>query len=392
MKILTHSTSTLIHREAARSLSSQVDLASKAERLAGVTSRDLFVGADPHARGQSLIGRGRAPSPQTVPALPGAPAVPGRSRVSELNPFDAQALPSRGGGNVEADMEAGMSRGTTVPMGLDRDARRAGILAEADASVGNATGPEAQPGAVGDWDLGKIGDAAIEGAVAGGIVGGIAGGIMAGPPGALRGAVDGAWKTGLSKAVGETVRQGVGEFRAKRAEAKKSEEEKKAEDKKADEKKAEDKKADEKKADDGKSGTEKTAPDKGDESKKGDVGPGHHGDGRSYERNMEVYFGAARGTPFGLRDSGSAASSAADPRKTNPGRGDDEQEGPAEDAVLPSIHELTLSPDPDRGRRADARAAALLQTSRISGRVILTDSSAGDDHAAPKTPRGNGLV
>lgn len=345
-----------------------------------------------------------APASPTGFTPPTAPSIPGRSRVSELNPFDASTVPTRGtGGSIAADLAAGVDHAVGVPIAPDQAARLAAMRAEQDASIGHYTGPDHAP-SVGDvavnWDNvygamlvgGAMG--AAEGALAGMAATGATFGT--GAPSIPLLAAGGAAKGALFGGTTVLLTELYSDYQnGKREEEKKAKKDnggstgKTSADKK--EKKAEEKPPA------GVAPEPKPAPasgnaDAADAGKTSGLDPMLHGSGRNYEAWRDAYLGHADGTPFGARGT-STARSGADPRKANPGR--DNADTPSGDGprVAPSLLGLTQPIDPMRSGEADARAAQLASMSRVSGRVIITDPDA-DATSQPGTraPKGNGLV
>lgn len=335
---------------------------------------------------------------------PGPPTIPGRSHVSELNPFDASTLPTRGKGNgLAAELGAGVDHAAGVPIAPDQAARLAAMRAEQDASIGHATGPDHGPSVTDvavNWDT-------VHGAMAAGAAIGAAEGVITGmaATGATLGtgapsipllAAGGAAKGALLGGAGALLTELYSDYQNEKREAEKKA--KKDKDKSAStDKTSANKKKTPEKPPAGVPPEPKPAPasesaDAADAGKKTGLDPMLHGSGRNYEAWRGAYLGHADGTPFGARGT-STARSGADPRKTNPGR--DQVDTPRGDGprVAPSLLGLTQPVDPMRSGEADARGAQLASMSRVTGRVIITDPDA-DTSTQPgaKTPKGNGLV
>lgn len=325
-----------------------------------------------------------------------------------MNPFAAHVAPSSGRGGVLSDMEAGMDKGMTVPLGLDRAARSAAIRSEADSGIGNHTGPGGAASA-GDLGLEVFGVNPVD-VVANADFSGVTGAMInAGLGSAALGAAGAAALTGLSGGAAApsiplvTAQAGVsgavGAGLGKVSEAiwdSYQKEKKKNEDKKKEPPAAgtpppagstpppEEKKADTPTP----PPPEKAAPEP--REKKDPVGSTFDPmrGGQTYEANRDAYLGHADGTPIGARGTG-VAMGAADPRRTNPGR-DGEQHAPTGDAGRNVGAELTLTNE--TRARNDARAATLGNMQRVTGRVVITDANSDDNNGGGGRPKGNGLV
>jgi hypothetical protein len=349
-------------------------------------------------------GKAAAGSPAGF-APPAAPAIPGRSRVSEFNPFDASTLPTRGKGGVAAILEEVNSGGAYVPVGADRDARLAGIKSELDGQVGNYTGPDHTMGissfAYDPNSKDPMGDAikhvvvsGSKGVATGAIAGAGLAALLSDAGGALVGGAVGAVVGGVYGTVGGVVDEvvDVGGVLLDQLMAK---------DKAANDKNAE--------AKDKSKGTAESAPPppppKADEPKKEppppppppkkaddkkDAPDPMRGSGRNYEAWREVYLGHADGTGVGARGTAVGAG-AANPRNTNPGRDRDAEDGPSQSSQTPSIGDLAMAADPMRGAKQDARAEKLMSQARVSGRHIITAPDA-EENSGSGRPKANGLV
>lgn len=360
-------------------------------------------GASQAAGGGLLRGGGAGESPVGF-TPPGAPAIPGRSRVSELNPFDASTLPTRGkGSGLAADLGAGVDLAAGVPIAPDQAARLAAMRAEQDASIGHSTGPDHGPSVADvavNWDT-------VHGAMAAGAALGAAEGVIAGmaATGATLGtgapsipllAAGGAAKGALLGGAGALLTELYSDYQNEKREAEKKAKKDKEKSGSTDKTSANKKKTAEKPPA-GVPPESKPAPasesaDAADAGKKSGLDPMLHGSGRNYEAWRGAYLGHADGTPFGARGT-STARSGADPRKTNPGRDQADMPSGRGPGVAPSLLGLTQPIDPMRSGEADARAAQLASMTRVSGRVIITDPDADTgSQTGTRAPKGNGLV
>jgi hypothetical protein len=349
--------------------------APSASRAAAGADSFEFGGVGSTTVGRGLPRGGAAPTSPAAFTPPGAPAIPGRSRVSELNPFDASTLPTRGKGDVAAILDEVNSGGAYVPVGADRDARLAGIKSEVDGQIGNDTGPDHTKGvssfAYDPNSKDPMGDAikhvmveGSKGVAKGALAGAAVAGLLGDGGGALLGAGVGAVVVGVTSAVEAAVDEAFDYTAEQLAQLQ-----------------AKDKAANDKNA--------ATPPPKKADDKKDAPDP-MRGSGRNYEAWREVYLGHADGTGLGARGTAVGAG-AANPRNTNPGRDRDAEDGPSQNSQTPSIADVAMAADPMRGAKQDARAEKLMGQAGVSGRHIITDPDA-EENSGRGRPKGNGLV
>jgi len=326
---------------------------SKADRIADVTSRaakdtfettstnptfDLF-GAAKRFNGVVSVGFR-------------APVLTDRTTQPEMNPLAPNTPSTRSGGqgNIASDLAAGMDKGATVPNGVDSAARLAAIKQEVEGQIGHHNGPSKSIGDVG-FDVGAVGRAVLEGAADGageGLAVGVVLSIVSGgtavemlPITVVGGAVSGGLWEGAKQVVKELAND---EAKAKAKEA---------------------------------------------GAASGGLGFDHHGNGSSYIEYANAYFGQAAGTQFGLRSA--VSTGGADPRKSNPGRDSDTDATPSAPSGPTYGQQLTVPSDPNRTTHNDARADNLMGTTRVAGRVIITDANADSQGVAPgRVKRRNG--
>lgn len=369
-------------------------------RLQGFDSSSTFAtfGVDSFGAGGARPWAATAAGSQVGFTPPGAPAIPGRARVSELNPFDASTLPTRGKGGVAAILDEVNSGGAYVPVGADRDARLAGIKSELDGQVGNYTGPDHTMGissfaydpnskdpmgdaikhvmvsgskGVATGALAGAGLAALLSDAGGALVGGAVGAVVGGVYGTVGGVVDEVVDVG-----GVLLDQLMAKDKAANDKAKgAAESAPPPPPPKADEPKKET--------------PPPPPPPKKDDDKKDAPDP-MRGSGRNYEAWREAYLGHADGTGVGARGTAVGAG-ASNPRNTNPGRDRDAEGGPSQNSQTPSIADVAMAADPMRGAKQDARAETLMSQARVSGRHIITDPDA-EQNSGSGRPKGNGLV
>lgn len=350
---------------------------AKADRVAALALRagkDTFDAAPATSWAQFAARRNAGVTASDITAR--SPAVPGRTGVSELNPFAANALPTKGrGAGILAEVDA---KGATLPLGDDNATRLAGIRSEVEGQIGNHTGPESGPAGADvavDWR-------AVNEAIAGGVVAGATGAAAVSlfTGGAATPTIPAAAATtGFLAGVATLTVELLKDMRTP----------------------DKSKKPDESKTDTPPAATPppptnadaKPAPapkEKEEQDKSGSSFDPMRGSGRNYEAMREAYLGHADGTAFGARGTNTQGG-AADSRKTNPGRDREGGEGPTGETQGPSINDFVLVADPARAARVDARVATLAE-GRITGRVIITDPNADGGRPSGAQPKGNGLV
>ena len=404
-------------------LSAQVftrpDLSAKTQRAVDLASRartDTFGTSTATTPAFDLAGRASAAASRDVAGLVGvtspgagpgggAPAVPGRRPANELNPFDASSLPSRGRGNgILAELELGRDPGA-VSVQPDHDTRLAELRTELDDAVGLHSGPNHNPSAA---DVGVNWDN-VHGAMINGAIGGAIGGLTAAATIAAAsagGAAPSAPIIVLGAAAGGAIAAGYGTL-AQEMYNDKREQDRKDAAAEAAKSKAPPPKPAPTPPPKMTPGSAAVPPPKDDKEKKDPPPPPPppppkvdekamsswdpmRSSGGSYEAYRQAYLGHADGTPIGARGT-SVSSGASNPRNTNPGR-DQADEQASTGAAPHSVGEVTLQADPMRGLKADARAAKLRNEGGVSSRLIITDPDAEQARPGNTKPKSNGLV